>query len=88
MLTTQQIRMARGALRWSAQRLSEEAGVALKTIQRIEGLDGVPTSHTQTLQAIQQALEVAGIEFVGTPSDAPGIRLHATPDGRPAPGQR
>jgi transcriptional regulator with XRE-family HTH domain len=79
MLTTQQIRMARGALRWSAQRLSDEAGVALKTIQRIESLDGVPPSHTQTLQAIQQALEAAGIEFIGSPTDAPGIRLHGTP---------
>ena len=88
MLTTQQIRMARGALRWSAQRLSQEAGVALKTIQRIEGLDGVPTSHTQTLQAIQQALESAGIEFVGAPTDAPGVRLRGTPDAKPAPGQR
>ena len=84
MLTTQQIRMARGALRWSAQRLSKEAGVALKTIQRIEGLDGVPTSHTQTLQAIQQALESAGIEFVGSPGDAPGVRLHGTPGVRQA----
>lgn len=88
MLTTQQIRMARGALRWSAQRLSEEAGVALKTIQRIEGIDGVPTSHTQTLQAIQQALESAGIEFVGSPTDAPGVRLHGTPDARSARRQR
>ena len=75
MLTTQQIRMARGALRWSAQRLSDEAGVALKTIQRIEKLNGVPSSHTQTLNAIRTALEAAGIEFVGTPTDRPGVRL-------------
>lgn len=88
MLTTQQIRMARGALRWSAQRLSDEAGVALKTIQRIESLDGVPPSHTQTLQAIQQALEAAGVEFIGTPTDAPGIRLHGKPDIRPSARER
>lgn len=78
MLTTQQIRMARGALRWSAQRLSEEAGVALKTIQRIESYDGVPASHTHTVNAIQQVLEAAGIEFIGSPTDGPGIRLHTT----------
>jgi transcriptional regulator with XRE-family HTH domain len=76
MLTTEQIRMARGALRWSAQRLSDEAGVALKTIQRIEGHDGVPASHTQTLRAIQHAFEAAGIEFIGAPDDRPGIRLN------------
>lgn len=88
MLTTQQVRMARGALRWSAQRLSDEAGVALKTIQRIESLEGVPPSHTQTLQAIQQALEAAGIEFIGTPTDAPGVRLHVTPERRPSARER
>jgi len=81
MLTTEQIRMARGALRWSAHRLSVEAGLALKTVQRIEQLDGVPQSHTQTLQAIQKALEDAGIEFIGTPQDGPGVRLRKTSQG-------
>lgn len=75
MVTTEQIRMARGALRWSAQRLSDEAGVALKTIQRIEGHEGVPASHSQTLRSIQSALEAAGIEFIGSPDDRPGIRI-------------
>ena len=78
MLTSQQIRMARAALKWSAQRLSEESGVALKTVQRIEAMDGVPSSHTSTVTSIQSALEVAGIEFIGAPDDAPGIRI-----GRP-----
>ncbi len=26
--------------------------------------------------AIKSALEAAGIEFIGTPGDAPGIRIH------------
>lgn len=29
------------------------------------------------MQKIQTALEAAGIEFIGTPNDAPGIRIHA-----------
>lgn len=80
MLTAQQIRMARSGLRWSAQRLSEEAGVALKTIQRIESHEGVPASHTQTLTAIQKVLEAAGIEFIGLPDDRPGVRLRTLAD--------
>ena len=77
MLTAQQIRMARAALKWSAQRLSEESGVALKTVQRLEVMEGVPPSHTSTIKSVQSALEAAGIEFVGTPDDGPGIRLRS-----------
>ena len=29
--------------------------------------------------AIKSALEAAGIEFIGTPTDAPGIRIHKRP---------
>ena len=36
MLTGQQIRMARSALKWSARELAERTGLAMKTIQRIE----------------------------------------------------
>lgn len=32
---------------------------------------------------IRAALEAAGIEFVGTPDDGPGIRLRAPLQGRP-----
>jgi hypothetical protein len=29
------------------------------------------------LQALQKALEAAGIEFIGTPDDGPGIRIYS-----------
>ena len=32
-------------------------------------------SHAATLDKIKAALESAGIEFIGTPEDGPGIRL-------------
>lgn len=75
MLTGAQIRMARHALRWSAEELADRAGIVSKTIRRIEAGDGVPKSTAQTLVAIQAALESAGIEFIGTPEDRPGIRI-------------
>ncbi len=34
-------------------------------------------SRSSTLVEIKTALEVAGIEFIGTPDDGPGIRLRA-----------
>lgn len=76
MITGLQIRAARGALGWSASQLAEKAGVALRTIARFEETDGIPPSRTNTLVDVVKTLEAAGIEFIGTPDDGPGIRLH------------
>lgn len=81
MVTGSQIRAARSALHWSADTLAARAGVASKTIRRLESEPGVPPTTTGTLAKIQTALEAAGIEFVGTPHDGPGIRIRF-PDHR------
>ncbi len=70
-----QIRAARASLRWSANQLSEASGVSVPTIQRFEQVDDIPPSRSATLVGIQNAFEAAGIEFIGTPDDGPGIRL-------------
>ncbi len=75
MITGAQIRAARGALRWSAAQLAERANVAKKTVTRFEEVDGVPPSRSSKLMDVQAALERAGIEFIGSPDDNPGIRL-------------
>jgi len=75
MITGLQIRSARAALGWSAKLLAEKSGVGLRTLMRLESVDGVPPSHSATLVDLQRSLEAAGIEFIGTPEDAPGIRL-------------
>ena len=75
MITGWQIRAARAALAWSAQTLAERSGVGLRTIMRLEASDDLPSSRTTTLQDIQSALEAAGVEFIGSPRDRPGIRV-------------
>ena len=75
MITASQIRAARGALGWSAQELAQQSGVGHRTIIRIEATDGVPLGRVSTLLDLKAALEAAGIEFVGSPDDRPGIRL-------------
>jgi hypothetical protein len=74
-ITTGQIRAARAMLRWNSQDLSEASGVGIATIKRIEVMEGVPAGNIKTLSAIQLALEGAGIEFIGSPNDSPGVRL-------------
>jgi len=62
-------------LRWSSEDLSKKAGIGTATIKRLEVQDGVPSVNTKTLIAIKQALEGAGIEFIGDPDNSPGLRL-------------
>jgi hypothetical protein len=62
-------------LRWSGQDAAEKAGVSLPTIKRLEQAEGVPASRSQTLLDLQRAFEAAGVEFIGTPEDGPGVRL-------------
>lgn len=77
MLTSAQIRSARAALGWSAQELAEKSGVVRRTIASIEAQTGVPGANSSTLHKIQTALEAAGIEFIGSPDNAPGIRINS-----------
>lgn len=78
MISGIQIRAARAALAWSAQELSDQSGVSLRTLLRFEQANGVPASRSSTLVDVQKALEAAGIEFIGTPEDRPGIRINFT----------
>ena len=75
MITGAQIRAARALLNWSSADLAKKAGTARQTIVRIEQIDGLPNSKVQTLVDIQKVFESAGIEFIGTPENGPGLRL-------------
>lgn len=76
-ITSDQIRAARALLRWSSTELSKRSGVGSATIKRMEVMQGVPSGQVRTLAAIQQSFENAGVEFIGSPNDAPGVRLRA-----------
>ena len=75
MITSDQIRAARALIRWSAADLASASGIGSATIKRMEVMEGIPSGNVKTLQALKAALESAGVEFVGTPDDRPGVRL-------------
>ena len=79
MISTDQVRAARALLRWSAQELADASGVGVATIRRMEVTEGVPSGQVRTLLAMKEALESAGVEFVGSPTDNPGVRLKTKP---------
>ena len=76
MITAAQIRCARTALRWTADDLAKNSGVGARTIKRLEANDGLPDSTISTLSKLKSTFESAGIEFIGTPEDGPGARIH------------
>lgn len=71
MLTADQIRMARAALRWGVRDLAHHANLTAATITRIEA--GRP-AYVATLDAIRAACEAAGIEFIPENGGGPGVR--------------
>ena len=65
-----QLRMARAAVGWGVRELAKKAGITANTVTRIEnGAD----AKQSTMDALQRALEAAGIEF--TNGEQPGVRL-------------
>ena len=76
MITGSQIRAAKDLLDWTGNDLASKAGVSLSSIRRVEAVDDVPKNvSVNTILNIQKALEHAGVEFIGTPDNQPGIRL-------------
>jgi transcriptional regulator with XRE-family HTH domain len=74
MITSAQIRAARGLLDWSRKDLADHSGVSFASMMRLESFEGVPSSNFKTLEAVKKAFEEAGIEFMGTPESGAGVR--------------
>ncbi|PDT72633.1 transcriptional regulator [Bradyrhizobium sp. C9] len=71
----EQCRMARAALKWSTQKLAENADVGVNTINRFE--DG-QDARLSSVDKMRRALESAGVVFLaeGQSIDGgPGVRL-------------
>ncbi len=76
MISSSQVRAAKALLRWSGEELANRSGISLSTVRRVEGSEGVPeTQNIKSILAIKKALEDAGVEFIGSPDDRPGVRL-------------
>lgn len=75
MITSSQLRAARALLKITALDLASISGVGISTIKRFELSEGVPSGNIKTIDSLKKALEKAGIEFIGSPDDRPGVRL-------------
>jgi ribosome-binding protein aMBF1 (putative translation factor) len=64
---------ARGLLDWSQARLAREAGVNLRTLQRLEKAQGTPVEST--VSRVHEALVSAGIQLIGDSKRVIGVVL-------------
>ncbi len=75
MITSEQIRAGRALLRISVVQLAHLSNVGEATIKRIEAGRGLPAANIKTLDSIIKAFQHAGVEFIGSPDDRPGVRF-------------
>lgn len=79
MITSAQLRAARGLLGIDQRELAELAGLSVPTIQRMEASDGVIRGNVDSMMKLITALDVAGVELIaeGAASRAMGrgVRL-------------
>lgn len=78
MLTADQIKAARALVDWSQPKLAEASGLSMPTIRRMEGPLGPGRSTAVNVDAVQRALEGAGVVFLEAGEvrqGGPGVRL-------------
>lgn len=75
MILSEQIKAARSLLDWDQKELATRANVGITTVKRLEARAGVVGGTMDTVVRLKDALEAAGIEFIGSPGDGPGVRL-------------
>jgi hypothetical protein len=79
MITASQLRAARAVLGLSVALVASSTTIGTATLKRYEAAQGVPKARKGHLTTLQSFYQNAGIEFIGTPEDGPGIRLRARP---------
>ena len=67
-----QCKMARAALGLGVRELAATAKVSIDTVARFERGDEL---KERTIEALQRALEAAGVEFIDENGGGPGVRL-------------
>ena len=73
MVSTAQIRAARGLLKWTQATLAQRSGLSAVTLNMIENETTKPREGT--LLAIRRALELGGVEFLDEEGMGVGVRF-------------
>jgi DNA-binding XRE family transcriptional regulator len=78
MISTAQIRAARGLLKWTQATLAHQAAISAVTLNMIENETVRP--RDTTMMAIQAALERGGVAFLDENGIGVGVRFRRVPE--------
>lgn len=74
-ITSGQVRAARALLKLNAQELADMASLGVATVRRAELAEGKLGMTDANELAVRRALEQAGIIFIESNGEGPGVRL-------------
>jgi predicted transcriptional regulator len=74
-VSIRQIKAARALLGWSQEDLAKHSGVSAPTVKRLEAAEGDIGGRAETGEALVEALEEAGVEFIAENGGGAGVRL-------------
>lgn len=75
MVTGSQLRAARALLNISVSELAEDTGLAINTIRRAEGTNGVAPITAANAKLLLTVFDQAGVLFIPADELGPGVRL-------------
>jgi transcriptional regulator with XRE-family HTH domain len=81
MITSEQVKAARGLLRWNQEDLAAASGISLPAIKRLEQLPGPLAAQSRTVEAIIAAFGNTGVEFIVENGGGPGVRIRKSAKG-------
>jgi hypothetical protein len=74
-ITSEQVKAARGLVRWNQQDLATASGISLPAIKRLEQMPGPLAAQSRTVEAIIAAFDSANVKFLAEDNGGHGVRL-------------
>lgn len=74
MIDSDQVKAARALVGMTQDELATRAGLSTQTIKRMEAM-GTARSSAGNVEAVQRALEAAGVQFIPENGGGAGVRL-------------
>lgn len=74
-VTGRQLAAARTLVGKTQSEIAQTSGISIPTLKRMEASDGLVAGIPNNIKAVMAALEAAGVTFIASNGEGPGVRL-------------